>query len=150
MNILTVYRRQSVYERDLVKSMFDQYGMNGETNNATTKAPNIVNKIKRSYGRKTHSPKHALFTAHDKDDNQSSPVRDEEENKKVHSTNVWARTDEKINDQEKTTSPSEEEDNSMDFEITQPSNVTSPSSQTNDDENPKLSKNVTGPNDTRY
>ena len=52
MNILTVYTRQSVYERDLVKSMFDQYGMNDETSNTTTEAPNIVNKIKRSYEKK--------------------------------------------------------------------------------------------------
>ena len=95
MNILTVYRRQSVYERDLVKSMFDQYGMNDEISNVTTKAPNIVNKIKRSYGKKTHSTKRALFNAHDKDDNPSSPVRDVEDNTKVHSTNVWTRTDEK-------------------------------------------------------
>ena len=36
----------------------------------------------------------------------------------------------KNNDQTKTDAPSEEEDNSMDFEITQPSNVTPPSSQT--------------------
>lgn len=60
MNILNGMRRQSVFERDHVRSMFNKYGIYDGVNKRDA-VPEIVQKVKNKYANKLNRSRRSLF-----------------------------------------------------------------------------------------